>query len=170
MTETEQGPCVYVALPTHWALQGESLWARALGDDLYELQNIPFYAYGLNFGDVVRATAGSLGELPTVREVVRRGGHKTLRVMFSRDVPEPRFQQLMQSLPREVGYEHAKPGYFAVDIRPGTDIWSVCAQLDRWVEQELAGYETCEPRVPGSFDDAPRAAEQGIGADGPAPR
>jgi hypothetical protein len=28
---------VYVDLPNHWYTGGESLWAKSLGDDLYEM-------------------------------------------------------------------------------------------------------------------------------------
>lgn len=154
-----QSAKVHVDLPNHWATGGESMWARELGGDLYELENIPFYAYGLNYKDVVRATASADGILE-VREVVRPSGHKTLRVMFSRDIPESRYLELMHSVPAGVSYERATGGYFALDLRPGTDIWSVCEFLDRWVEGDIAGYETCEPRVGGSFDDSPQAEER----------
>jgi hypothetical protein len=36
---------------------GEQLWARPLGDDLYEIRNVPWYAYKLNWGDVVRCSS-----------------------------------------------------------------------------------------------------------------
>jgi hypothetical protein len=36
---------------------GERYWAKPLGDDLYELRNVPWYAYRLNLADVVRAVS-----------------------------------------------------------------------------------------------------------------
>ena len=32
------------------------MWAEPLGDDLYKIENVPFYAYVLNSHDIVRAT------------------------------------------------------------------------------------------------------------------
>src|SRR5688500_14904960 len=74
---------VYVDLPHHWATGGESMWAVELGGELYELRNTPFHAYDLNFGDVVRATKPTPDTRPQVREVVRRSGHRTLRIHFN---------------------------------------------------------------------------------------
>src|SRR5262249_4817112 len=73
---------VHVELPNHGATGGESLWAKPLGDDLYQLDNVPFHAYGLNYGDVVRATEDSPELKPEIREVVRPSGHQTIRVFF----------------------------------------------------------------------------------------
>jgi len=73
---------VHIDLPNHWATDGESLWALPLGNDLYEIRNSPFYAYGLNWGDVVRATTDNLTLKLEVRSVVTPSGNKTLRVFF----------------------------------------------------------------------------------------
>ena len=34
---------------------GETLWATALGDGTYRIDNIPFFATGVSLGDVVEA-------------------------------------------------------------------------------------------------------------------
>ena len=75
---------VHVDLPNNPAMGGESMWAVDLGNDLYELRNVPFHAYDLNFGDVVRATADSPELKPEIRGVERRSGHRTLRVFFQK--------------------------------------------------------------------------------------
>jgi uncharacterized protein DUF4265 len=74
---------VHVELPNNPDLGGESMWAVDLGDDLYELRNVAFQAYGLNFGDVVRATSDSPALKPEIRRVEERSGHRTLRVLFA---------------------------------------------------------------------------------------
>ena len=63
----------------------ESLWVKDLGDDLYELRNTPFFATGLNYGDVVRAVSPKPDWKPHFKRVVRRGGYRTLRFLFSPD-------------------------------------------------------------------------------------
>lgn len=42
---------IYIDLLNHWAIGGECLWATPLGNNLYRIENVPFYAYGLSFKD-----------------------------------------------------------------------------------------------------------------------
>src|SRR5262245_56299849 len=84
---------VHIDLPNHWWFKGESLWARPLGDDLYEIHNVPFCAYDINCRDVVRATADGPDLKPEIREVVRRSGNRTLRIIFQDDEADLEAQQ-----------------------------------------------------------------------------
>jgi hypothetical protein len=147
---------VHVDLPNHWAVAGESLWACPLGDDTYELRNVPFHAYDLNYLDVVQAVPSSPDRKPTVLRVVRRSGHRTLRVVFARSVPDTDRMPRLESL-RTLGasVEGANRNYFAIDIEPSGDYAAIRARLDEWEAQELLEYETCDARVQGSFDDKP---------------
>jgi hypothetical protein len=156
MTDDEKLTKVYVDLPNHWAAGGESMWAVDLGGDLYELRNTPFYSYDLNFRDVVRARAGSPDVKPEVSEVVRRSGHRTLRVVFEDALPVDRRVPLLESL-RDllVSVEGATDAFFALDLEPEADITRVRGQLDEWERNGWLTYETCEARVSGGFDDRP---------------
>lgn len=149
-------PKLYIDLPNHGATGGESIWGRALGDDLYELRNVPFHAYGLNCLDVVRALPLETGGSPWVRELEARSGHRTLRVIFYRECGRERRDRVLRSL-RElaVTYEGFDDRYFALDLEPSVDVEAVRAVLDRWMEEGALDYETCEARVPGSFDAGP---------------
>lgn len=147
---------VHVDLPNHWATSGESMWAAELGDDLYELRNAPFYAYNLNFGDVVLATADSPERKPQVRQVIRRSGHRTMRLAIADDQPADTVLALLASLkPLAVSYEKANARYFALDLEPAADVDAIRARLDQWAGEGVLHYETCEERAPGSFDEAP---------------
>ncbi|WP_158237282.1 hypothetical protein [Aquimarina sp. MAR_2010_214] len=44
---------IHIDLPNHWTIGGESFWAILLGNDLFRLENVPFYSYGFNFHDIV---------------------------------------------------------------------------------------------------------------------
>jgi hypothetical protein len=159
VSDREELTKIVVDLPNHWATGGESLWARALGDDLYELRNVPFFAYGLNFFDVVRAIEPSPDKKPVVVALVRTAGHRTLRVHFTDSIAEDQRPELMRSLNAlKAYYEKANSSFFAIDVEPGGDYDAVRRQLDEWASRGLLSYETCEPRVEGSFDDAPRAS------------
>ena len=74
---------IHVDLPNHPTACGESMWAVDLGDDLYELRNVPFLAYGLNYGDVVRATQDGPGLKPEIRSVEILGADGTLLAQWN---------------------------------------------------------------------------------------
>lgn len=147
---------IFIDLPHHWWLQGESFWAQPLGDDRYRLENVPFCAYDLNFGDVVLATADSETRKPEIRAVVERSGHQTLRISFcdqlSREEQEPVIAAL-QALGGEL--ERANAQFLAIDIPPGVSVDALRDALDELTDAGTLEYETCEARVPGSFDAAP---------------
>ena len=153
---------VHVDLPRHWAVGGESMWARALGDDLYELQNVPFHAYDLNFLDVVEAVAASPDLKPAVLRVVRRSGHRTLRVIFSEPTLESSQISVLESLrDLSASFEKATKKLFAIDIKPDGDYQGVCDRLAAWAKDGLLEYETCEARAEGTFDDKPEPPAEG---------
>lgn len=156
MSQEEDLTKIVVDLPHHWATGGESMWARQVGEDLYEVRNVPFYAYGLNFGDVIRAIEPAPDKKPVVLELVTASGHETLRVRFTDAVAEADRPELLRELHRHQAYfEGANCSYFAIDVEPEGDYAAVRAQLDEWDADGLLEYETCEARVPGSFDDRP---------------
>ena len=153
---------VHVDLPNHRGTGGESFWARPLGGDLYQLDNVPFYAYGLNYGDVVRATEEAPDLKPEIREVARPSGHQTIRVFFETKVAEEEMLALLASLkPLAVSFERATERFFALDLEPHADLGTIRGVLDDWERKGDAAYETCEARMPGSFDDSPQPAAHG---------
>jgi len=147
---------VHVDLPNHWATGGESLWARPMGDDRYAIENIPFYAYDLNYGDIVEARAAAPELKPSVLRVVERSGHRTIRVFFQDSVTEEERTRHLRSLDdMHVTFERCKERYYALDLAPEASIDAVRDRLDEFAAGGVLEYETCEARVDGSFDDAP---------------
>jgi hypothetical protein len=137
---------IVVELPNHWAGQRtENLWARRTGDGLHQLVAVPFFAYALNYGDVVRAS-------PIVHEVVRRSGHTTLRVVFRRD-DEPRARRIALLSELGVSFESWDGAFFALDVAPDGDVDAVLDRLEWLEKRDILGFETCEARARGSFDD-----------------
>lgn len=130
------------------------MWAEELGSDLFRIRNVPFFAYGLNFHDVVRATADSPDLKPEIREVVESSGHKTLRILFPKSVERDEQVKLLDSLKEhEAYYERATATHVAIDVEPEGSYNDVYDQLQEWEEAGLLSFETCEARVEGSFDD-----------------
>lgn len=148
---TENLTKVKVELPNHWWLKGESFWAKSLGDDLYEIQNVPFCAYGLNCGDIVKAVADEPDHKPEIREVIKRSGNQTLRVSFKIESNQQGpYVEAIEAIGAWV--ERANSTFIAINIPPGIDLASVLEYLDEQESSDILFYETCVERVAGSFD------------------
>jgi hypothetical protein len=144
-----------VDLPNHPLVTGETLWGKHLRDDLYEIRNVPFHAYGLNFCDVVETVAQAAGEPRLVRRVHRRSGHRTLRVTFTEEaLLEERVPSLMKLRPLGGTFEGASQAYFAIDVEPEGDYLAICHQLEELRDQGLLSFETGESLDDVSFDSA----------------
>jgi hypothetical protein len=153
--EDEDLTKVFVDLPGHWFTDGESLWAKHLGADLYEIRNVPFAAYGINHHDVVRAVSTTPDLKPEVREVVSQSGHRTLRIIFS-TLPKDEQTPYLDSVELlGVDLERANTKLVAVDIPPTADYQAVCDRLHALEKTGVLAYETCEERVPGRFTCPP---------------
>ena len=137
----EEGDDVHVETP----------WAKQVGDNLYELDNLPWYAYGVSCGDVVEAIPAEDG-LPEFRRVVRKSGNRTVRVIL-----EPPANQSADSkaiLDRLVSmgcdYEGMDYSYVAVNIPPAAIFEDVCDFLtstgQTW-EHADPTYEHLHPEV-----------------------
>jgi len=146
---------VHIDLPNHWAIDGESLWALPLGEDLYEIRNTPFHAYAINWGDIVRAPVDS-DQIPQVQEVVKRSRHETLRVLFNSAVDQNTRDSILSSLQTlELSWEDCDDRFVALDVPPSANYDAVYDKLCEFQRDNVLGFETCEARVPGGFDAAP---------------
>jgi Domain of unknown function (DUF4265) len=121
----------------------ESFWAKPLGNDEYELRNSPWYAFDLHFYDVVRAVPDGQDEKPRILEVIRRSGHKTLRVLFPPETNESVRLELLRLLHRWKGFhENCNGVLYAIDVQTDGDYEAVCNQLWVWEQEGRLHYET----------------------------
>jgi hypothetical protein len=120
----------------------ETLWARLLGANFYELDSIPFFARDVALGDSVEA-ARVHNEL-TFRRLARPGGHSTLRIIAF----DPRDVTLIRKRIRELGADSELSdiaGLVAIDVPPSADLDAVRqfakSEPGRWDAEEscLAG-------------------------------
>jgi len=119
----------------------ETLWAIPIGDDLYRLDNSPFYAYGVSWQDVVLAPYDEHEGFPTFRSVVERSGNRTLRIFFDSPVePDNASDQVLQVLVAlGCSYEGANRRYVSINIPPVVELQRVCSYLtDRKAQWEYA--------------------------------
>lgn len=145
---------IHIDLPNHWAIGGESFWATPLGNDLFRLENVPFYAYGLNFHDVVKATSDSEELIPEIRELVELSGHRTFRVFFEKSIDRQNQETILDSMKElTISYERANGIFFSLDMQSNGNYQDVFDRLDELEKENILGFETCEARIEGSFDD-----------------
>lgn len=147
---------IRVDLPNHLAIGGESMWAKNLSNGHYQIKNIPFYAYGLNFDDIVIAKAASDDLKPEIISLAKSNGHQTLRIIFTDDLGKEEHIEIIESIRTEhIGYEGMNSNHFALNVTPEGDYNALYDALEALEEKEILSFETCEARVDGSFDDAP---------------
>jgi hypothetical protein len=77
--------------------QAEQLWLKAVNDGSYEVACIPFATYGIALGDVV-----VLNDDDYVSEVVRTSWHRTLRLLFTPDLPPVDLQKAADAIKTEI--------------------------------------------------------------------
>lgn len=130
----------------------ETLWAKPMGDDLYELANLPFFAYGVSWQDTVFAPVDPAEDMPCVERVVSKSGHRTVRLIFEeRDRKRGRTDRVLQALVRlGCSHEGADPCFFSVDVPAGVDLEKVCELL---VEHDLE-WECADPSDESPLSDA----------------
>jgi hypothetical protein len=132
---------ILLDIPTPTATVPESVWARALGGDLYELENIPL-ARGWHYRDVVRAVPQGEGDLPKAVEVVRRGGHKTLLVTFSPEAGEEETAGMLRRLEQwGASRERFHGRFYGLDVGPDGDFGAVIFQLHDWEQEGLLHFQ-----------------------------
>jgi Domain of unknown function (DUF4265) len=133
----------------------EGVWARPLSGDQYELDNVPWFARGVAFGDRVRARLDDDGAL-VVTERLEWSGRYTVRVIPLGDVAA---EALVREVIRDfaalgVSCEGALPSYklVALDIPWNADLRRIKALLVAGETDGRWGYEE------GCIDDRWRAA------------
>jgi hypothetical protein len=152
----EESIKIRVDLPNHYAVGGESMWAKSLGNNQYQIKNIPFYAYGLNFDDVVFAEAESDEFKPEAKSLIKANGHKTIRVIFTDDRSQEEHIELIESIKTQyIGYEGMNENLFALNVTPEGDYNSLYDSLALLEEKKVLSFETCEAKYERSFDDLP---------------
>jgi hypothetical protein len=145
---------------------GETLWALPVEGEpeLFEINNIPYFVYGIHLHDVVRCTK-ELGPYPRyeVLEVLRPSGWHTLRLMFHGGADLEAMRKVVERLVEmggqtELGY----PGFVSLAVPPDKDLEVFVNFLDEFQEADMLSFETAETKVEGSFcglpDDEPTNA------------
>ncbi len=97
----------------------EKLWARPSGGELYELESVPFFVYGVSLHDIVRALPDQEGWLQFL-EVVKPSANRTIRVRPDTfTLTDRQGEDLLKKLERfGCRTETRQPRLIAVNIPP----------------------------------------------------
>jgi hypothetical protein len=127
--------------------EDEWLWAEPLGSGRYRIESPPFFAYGLSYGDLVRAPEG--GDLPRVEDVEHKSGHRTLRVALDPgwDLDRPELVRLAAEL-EGIGcaLDTLPPKLVAIDVPPEVEVADVVQRLQTTARDGILIWEWADPR------------------------
>jgi hypothetical protein len=116
----------------------EGLWARPLGEGLFQIDNVPFFARSIANGDVV--SASHMEQQLRFLEVVKPSGHSTLRLIIHDEDDVPAVKALLEELGCSIERSHI-PGLISVDVPPTVSMATLKPVLDEGEAQERWGYE-----------------------------
>jgi len=120
--------------PVDW----EHLWTVPCGVGQYEVDNIPFFATGISSGDVI--SAHTLDDHLIYDQVVRYGGHSTVRVVMSEVDQKEKVRKALARLGCEIEGSHL-PKLFAVDVPALVNYAEVIGYLEEKAAENLLDYE-----------------------------
>ena len=105
----------------------ETPWAEHIDADLFRLDNLPWFAYGVSDDDVVEATVTDADGVFEFVRVVIPSGNRLIRVILEDpDDPAGVFPHLLAA---GCHYEGFNRRFVAVSIPPAVDLGSVTGYL-----------------------------------------
>ncbi|MGD9773943.1 DUF4265 domain-containing protein [Diaphorobacter sp.] len=129
----------------------ECPWAKPLGGNRYQLQNYPFFAYGISFEDIFEAEPKYEDDpRPYVTRVVQKSGHRTLRIFMKESIQESAEARAVLDRLQAMGcgYEGDGAKFFVINVQPHCDFEAVRDYVDSCdIDWEYADptYETLFP-------------------------
>ncbi len=116
----------------------ESVWLKKNEQGEYELDNIPFYIYGVSKCDVL-AFQENKGEF-VVSGVLRNNGHSTMRVYMNVEEQKINVISALQLLGGVTNSANASP-LFGLDIPPSVSISDIDLFLKDKLDEGILDYE-----------------------------
>jgi hypothetical protein len=130
----------------------ETAWAqrRSPGEDVFRLDNAPFYAYRVSADDFVEGSLSSEGMYDFVR-VVERSGNRTVRLMFGDEKADTPFGEEVLSAILALGcsFEGKFNKLMSITVPPSVSLDAVATYLTSTGLQ----WEYADPKYEDLFDD-----------------
>lgn len=120
---------------------GESLWADKVSNNIYQLKNIPFFAYGVNFNDQVLVEEDEYGVLQVIK-VLQTSKYHTIRVFFvDNKSGKENYDRLKNFKGEHVGLEQWNDDLYAINVTPSRDYEEVIDVLEYHQGKGILEYE-----------------------------
>ncbi|WP_213937205.1 DUF4265 domain-containing protein [Pseudomonas sp. dw_612] len=119
-------------------VSSESIWGVFKGEQTYEIDNTPYYVYGVSKGDWVLARPD--GEELIAARVVKQGGHSTIRVFASNSNDKSKIIARLQLFGASCS-SNQELSLFSVDIPAGCDFSEIDSYLASIADGENIAYE-----------------------------
>ena len=117
----------------------ETMWVRAIGDDKYVVDNIPFYVKLISLNDIVGGKKNAEGDL-VFDSVVTSGGHSTIRIVVFDQSKVAEVCQTCEGLKCSIEIADNKK-LLAVDVPPHISWDHVIGRISSLAEAGLVDYE-----------------------------
>ena len=131
----------------------EILWAVDLGEDNYKLDNLPYFAYGVSWHDVVYAPYDPDEEHASYKHVVSKSGNRTMRIIFDTSFKEAPESKALLDRRVQLGcdFENANGKLVVINIPPSVELSDAVEILDE--ADESVGWEYADPTYEELFPD-----------------
>lgn len=139
---------------------GEYMWAEKTDKpDHFKVNNLPFYAYGVCYKDIVRCEATDDYQNEVV-EVVEYSQLTLFRVFFVIE-DEETYLGITKGMDDKFGtnWERAQGNLFSVTV-PDENAQAFFDELDRLHDKGLLHFETCQQRSEDHFGPVPDEEEE----------
>ena len=139
--ENEIRDKIIFRLEDGWHKQGtETVWASKLSGDEYRIENVPFYAKGVSYGDIVKTRKE--GDDLHFTEIIEKSQHSTYRIYLMPKTSIERFKEFWNSL-QLIGctYEKANDNLYAIDVPSDTNIYKAYELLEKGEKEGVWDFE-----------------------------
>jgi hypothetical protein len=120
--------------PVDW----EDLWAISLEDSRFRIDNVPFYAVGISYGDIVSAM--KRGDKLVFTEVTEAKGNSTLRVIAYEENIVKNVRDELSAIGCSTEISNI-PTFFSIDVPREIDYSKVAEILNIYTQKGLIDYQ-----------------------------
>lgn len=117
----------------------EGIWAIRIADDVWRVDNIPFFSSEVSNCDSISVSRG-INEALFFKSVVARGGHSTIRIFFNEDSKIPEIRASLKNLGCSSEGTNIKR-LIAFDVPPDVDMRRVEGYLNELKDNDLIDVE-----------------------------
>ncbi|KIC37262.1 DUF4265 domain-containing protein [Leisingera sp. ANG-M7] len=120
----------------------ESVWVSEVSTGKYRVENIPFFAKGLSFRDIV--SVREIDDLLIVDKRLRSAKGSTYRILPAKGGSKNVLNQLLTALNAAgCAYEHGDFGFdlYALNVPAGVDVHKVYALLEAGEQSKVWDFE-----------------------------